>query len=165
MTGPEIAGDNQVPLPRHQWPRCLLALDAREVRTAAEQFEQAFRIEDVQLPQSGLGLMKIRDGALGELYFPGEIPLATARVRILAADKTWYDGAAQVMDDRASLARAIAVLDGVLANQLRGHETVIPLLHKGQNHLAAQAKERKALLETTRVNFSTLGHYEEDDHA
>jgi len=165
MAGPETAGQQQALAPRHQWPRCLLAVDAREVRAAAEQFEQAFLIEDVQLPQSGLGLMKIRDGAMGELYFPGEIPLATARVRMLAADQTWYEGAAQVMDDRASLARAIAVLDGVLANQLPGYETLIPLLQKGQNRLATQAKERKALLETTRVNFSSLGHYEEDDHA
>jgi alpha-D-ribose 1-methylphosphonate 5-triphosphate synthase subunit PhnG len=165
MTGHETSGDNRAPVPRHQWPRCLLALDAREVRTAAEQFEQALCVEDVQLPQSGLGLMKIRDGALGELYFPGEIPLATARVRIYTADGTGFDGAAQVMDDRASLARVIAVLDGVLANQLPGYEAITLLLKKGQGNLEEQAKERKALLETTRVNFSTLGHYEEDDHA
>lgn len=165
MTGPEPEVDQQVSVPRHQWPRYLLALEAREVRTAAEQFEKAFRIEDVQLPQSGLGLMKIRDGALGELYFPGEIPLATARVRILRADGTHAEGAAQVMDDRASLARAIAVLDAALAHQLSGHERISPLLEKGREILAAQMKERKALLKTTRVNFSPLGQAEEDDDA
>lgn len=165
MTLTGLASDQQEPVPRHQWPRCFLALDSREVRAVAEQFEETFRIEDVQLPQSGLALMKIRDGALGERYFPGEIPLATARVRILMADGTQAEGAAQVMDDRASLARAIAVLDAVLANQLSGHEHIFPLLQKGRKILADQATERKALLETTRVNFSPLGQAEEDDDA
>lgn len=109
--------------------------------------------------------MKIRDGALGERYFPGEIPLATARVRILLEDGTQAEGAAQVMDDRASLARAIAVLDAVLANQLSGHERIFPLLQKGRKILADLATERKALLETTRVNFSSLGEAEDDDDA
>lgn len=107
--------------------------------------------------------MKIRDGALGERYFPGEIPLATARVRILLENGTQTEGAAQVMDDRASLARVIAVLDAVLASQLSGYERILPLLQKGQKILADQATERKALLETTRVNFSPLGQAEEDD--
>lgn len=164
MIKPEPAGDQQASVPRHQWPRCLLALNAREVRAAAEQFSESFRIEDVQLPQSGLGLMKVRDGALGELYFPGEIPLATARVRILTSDGVHVDGAAQIMDDRASLARAIAILDAVLAHRLSGNEIIIPLLKKGRENLAAQVKERKAILKTTRVNFSPLGHAEEDDN-
>lgn len=163
MTEQEMAGDQPGSVPRHQWPRCFLAVNANEIECAAQHFTEQFRIEDVQLPQSGLGLMKIRDGALGELYFPGEIPLATARVQISVPAGNPVEGAAQVLDDRASLARAIAVLDAVLAHRLPGHQTIIPLILKGQENLVTQAEERRALLETTRVNFSSLGHAEDDD--
>lgn len=163
MIDPEITIDQQELAPRHQWPRCFLAIDSGQIRKEAHQFTECFWIEDVQLPQSGLGLMKIREGALGELFFSGEIPLATARVRITTLDGEYADGAAQILDDRVRLARDIAILDAVLAHRLPGHHTIIPLLQKGQDNLLAQSKERKALLETTRVSFSLLGHAEEDD--
>lgn len=163
MTDSDMPVDQQESVSRHQWPRCFMAIDADLIRKEAQRFAECFCIEDVQLPQSGLGLMKVRDGALGELYFPGELPLATARVRITASDGVDCDGAAQIMDDRASLARDIAILDAVLAHRLPGYHTIISLLQKGQDNIEAQTKERRALLETTRVNFSLLGHAEEEN--
>lgn len=163
MTDSDMPIDQQESASRHQWPRYLMAIDSDQIRNQAKRFAECFCIEDVQLPQSGLGLMKLRDGALGELYFPGELPIATARVRITTSDGEDCDGAAQIMDDRASLARDIAILDAVLAHRLPGYHTIIPLLQNGQDNIEAQTKERKALLEMTRVNFQLLGHTEDEN--
>lgn len=148
---------------RAQWPRLLLACPAEPVRDLAYRLAQRHEVQDVQLPQSGLALLTLCDSALGEAYYPGEVPLALARVRVTAADGGAAEGAAQVVDDRASLARAIAVIDAVLAGRLAGHEEASSLLAAGRAPLAEQAAQRQALLAATRVDFSLLGTSEEDD--
>jgi alpha-D-ribose 1-methylphosphonate 5-triphosphate synthase subunit PhnG len=147
---------------RSQWPRLLMALAAAEVRRCAETLSASLRVEDLQLPQSGLGLLKLRDSALGDAYFPGEIPLARARVRVSGAGSA-AEGAAQILDDRTSLARAIAVLDAVLAGKLPGHEAAEPLLRAGAARIAQQTAQRGALLAATRVDFSLVNGSEEDN--
>ena len=144
-------------LARGQWPRLLLACPAESVRSLARRWCEKHDVQDVQLPQSGLALLKLCDSAQGDAYYPGEVPLSLARVRVTAADGCSSEGAAQVLDDRASLARAIAVIDAVLAGQLPGHEEVWPLLAAGQSRLDEQTAQRHALLTSTRVDFSLLG--------
>lgn len=148
---------------RAQWPHLLLACPPEPVRALARHLAQRHEVQDLRLPQSGLALLTLCDGALGEAYYPGEVPLAIARVRVTAADGAAVEGAAQVIDDRASLARAIAVIDAVLAGRLAGHEEASSLLAMGRARLAEQAAERQALLAATRVDFSLLGASEEDD--
>lgn len=147
---------------RAQWPRLLLAVPASEVHRVVAALSTSLLIEDIQLPQSGLGLLKLRDSALGDTYFPGETPLARARVRVTGSFAS-AEGAALLLDDRASLARAIAILDAVLAGKLDGYQTVAPLLHAGAERIARQNAERGAMLAATRVNFSLFGTEEDDD--
>ncbi len=148
---------------RNQWPSLLLAVPASQVHQAVAGIAATLTIEDMQLPQSGLGLLQLRDGALGQAYFAGEMPLARARVRVTSSAGTSAEGAALILDDRAALARAIAVLDAVLSAQLDGHETVEPLLREGALVIAQQRAQRGAMLAATRVNFSLLGTEEDDD--
>jgi alpha-D-ribose 1-methylphosphonate 5-triphosphate synthase subunit PhnG len=148
---------------RAQWPRLLLAVPPAMVRDLAQRLCEQHAVQDVQLPQSGLALLKLRDSAQGDAYYPGEVPLAIARVRVTSADGTLSEGAAQLLDDRASLARAIAVIDAVLAGQLPGHEAALPVLAAGLARLTEQKAQRQALLATTRVDFSLLGTSEDDD--
>lgn len=147
---------------RSQWPRLLMALPAADVHRAIAALADALAIEDLQLPQSGLGLLTLRDSALGDNYFPGEIPLARARVRV-SSGSGCAEGAALILDDRASLARAIAILDAVLAAKLDGHQALEPLLHAGAERIAQQKAGRGAMLAATRVNFSLFGTEEDDD--
>ncbi len=118
---------------------------------------------DVALPQSGLGLLQLQDSALGDRYFLGEIPLARAHVRLVHADGQSTEGAAQLLDDRASLARAIAILDAVKAAQWPGSERVDALLQAGLTHWQGIEASRNALLARTRVDFALLGANEEED--
>jgi alpha-D-ribose 1-methylphosphonate 5-triphosphate synthase subunit PhnG len=148
---------------RQQWPRLLMAVPATQVHQVVAALADRLTIEDLQLPQSGLALLRLRDGALGDTYFPGETPLARARVRVTSGTGASAEGAALILDDRAALARAIAIVDAVLAEKLDGHQTVEPLLHAGALVIAQQSAGRGAMLAATRVNFSLVGNEEDDD--
>jgi len=148
---------------RAQWPQLLLACPAEAVRVLARSLCQQHQVQDIQLPQSGLALLKLRDSAQGDAYYPGEVPLAIAHVRVTTSEGKSSEGAVQLLDDRASLARAIAVMDAVLAGQLPGHEEAQALLATGHTRLAEQTAQRRALLASTRVDFSLLGTSEEEN--
>jgi alpha-D-ribose 1-methylphosphonate 5-triphosphate synthase subunit PhnG len=148
---------------RAQWARLLGALPAAEVRQLAAELRRRCTVEDLSLPQSGLGLMQLNDSALGEAYFLGEIPLACAHVRVTSADGSQSEGGAQLLDDRSGLARAVAVLDAVLGGGLPGAESVAALLERGRQRVEALAAERQAQLAATRVDFSLLGASDEED--
>lgn len=148
---------------RAQWPRLFLACPAESVRALARSLCEQHQVQDIQLPQSGLALLKLCDSAQGDAYYPGEVPLAIAHVRVTSSDGACVEGAAQLLDDRASLARAIAVLDAVLTAQLSGHAEAHALLATGAARLAEQTAQRRALLASTRVDFALLGATEEEN--
>ncbi|MCH8497378.1 MAG: phosphonate C-P lyase system protein PhnG [Marinobacter sp.] len=149
--------------PRSQWARFLHAANVIECLALAESFNKQFQVEDIQRPESGLALLRNRDGARGEDYFLGEIPVARAHIRLFLNGEAMAEGGAQILDDRTPLARAIAILDAVLANRLPGHEQVTQLLNQGQQHIEQQQAQRQVLLSSTLVDFSLLGN-DEDDH-
>lgn len=151
-----------IPNVRAQLPRLLLVLDDTEVRAAVEQFAASYEIEDITLPQAGLGLLKLRDGAFHEAYFPGEIPLSSAHV-VLTANNIRAEGTAQILHDSAPLARAIAIADAIFAAGLPEKAALQLLLQKGLARMIEQASQRKKMLARTRVDFALLGSAEGDD--
>lgn len=150
------------PYPRGDWPHLLSALPATRVAQTARALTADCAVEDLSLPSAGLGLLQLRDGALGDAYFIGEVPLARAHVRLTTRDGRSAEGAAQLLDDRAGLARAIALLDALLAERLPGAEQALALLQTGAEIRRQEARERRALLQATRVDFSLLGSGEEE---
>jgi len=148
---------------RHLLPRLLMALPENEVIAVAETLAHHYIIEDVTLPQSGLGLLQLEDSALVDAYYLGEIPLAAAHVALVDAKQNRTEGAAQVMSSSAELARAIAIMDAVVGAKLNGHEAVAPLLARGLDIITEQKSARKKMLARTRVDFSLLGSAEEVD--
>lgn len=149
--------------PRRDWPRLLLALPPQKVMEAARKLTEQCLVDDQALPQSGLALLKLRDGALAEPYFIGEIPLSRAHVTVVDDKGEKGEGAAQILDDRASLARAIAILDAVLANKLNGCENIETLLEEGARRLLLDETSRSVILKRTRVDFSLLEETGEDN--
>lgn len=147
---------------RAQWLRLWSALPAAAVKALAADLAGQHRVEDLALPQSGLGLLPLTDSALGDTYYVGEIPLARAHVRLTLEHQT-TEGAATLLDDRAGLARALAILDGVLAARWPGHEDAAALLKEGARLVETEQHMRRALLSATRVDFALLGTTEEDD--
>lgn len=154
---------HEINWPRRDWLRLWSALPPNRVKSVAEDFAQHHRIEELDVSPSGLGLLPLRDSALGEPYFLGEIPVARAHVRIISDTGTIAEGAAVLLDDRASIARAMAILDGVLAARLAGFEPILALLEDGSLAAGEITAGRRALTAATRVDFSLLGTADEGD--
>ncbi|MCK9989903.1 MAG: phosphonate C-P lyase system protein PhnG [Rugosibacter sp.] len=147
--------------PRSRWSALLAQLPAEQVRTAAAAL--ALEVVDITLPQSGLGLMQLNDTALNDNFYLGEIPIARAHVRVKSTDGQAGEGGAVLLDDRARLARAIAILDAVLAAQLPGWESAATLVEQGMAVHEQLMQARRALLARTHVDFSLLGQEEEGE--
>ncbi len=150
-------------IPRSQWLRLWTALPARLITETVRTLETHHRVEDLHLPQSGLGLLPLKDGALGEHYFLGEVPVTRAHVRIRDGQGRTGEGAAVALDDRSGMARALAILDGVLMCGLSGWENAVDLLDKGRAEVTSIERQRNKLLAATRVDFSLLGAEGDDD--
>ena len=140
-----------------------MTVDAKQVQQLAQQITTGWQLRYKSLPQSGLGMLKLRDGALQEPFFLGEIPIASAWVELTLPNGDVVEGAAQVMDDNKDLAEALAVCDAVLANQLTGHDLLTALLQQGADKLHSEQKNRQQILNRTRVDFSLLNTSEGDD--
>ncbi|MET4026412.1 alpha-D-ribose 1-methylphosphonate 5-triphosphate synthase subunit PhnG [Marinobacter sp. MBR-99] len=151
------------PPPRSQWLRYWSAIPAELTEALAAEISDQSEVRDVTLPQSGLGLLQLPDSALNDLYFLGEVPVSHANVEVVAPDGTRAEGGARLLDDRQSLARALAILDATLAARLPYHEQAMSLLAAGSEAVQQVQAERNAILAATRVDFSLLGDGSEDD--
>lgn len=148
---------------RNQWLRYWAAVPTEQTEALAADIASQCTVRDVTLPQSGLGLLKLPDSALNDLYFLGEVPVSQAHVEVITNDGTRAEGGARLMDDRPSLVRALAVLDATLAARLPRHEQALDLLRTGMSQVKETEVERHAMLAATRVDFSLLGIGSEDD--
>ncbi len=151
--------------PRKDWPAALCALPASEVKYLANVLSGELEVHDVALPHAGLGLLNLRDGAFEETWFIGEIPVARAEVIVRSATGDEARGGALIMDDRAQFARSIAILDAVLAGKLPGWVRALELVRCGMELRRQNNLERKKQLAATRVDFSLLGHEDDEDEA
>lgn len=149
--------------PRANWAHTLAALPAHEIRAAAEHLERTHEVEDVSLPQAGLGLLQLRDGAFHEPFYLGEVPLTRAHVRVRTEDGSEASGGAVLLDDRMKLVRSLAILDAVLAARLPGWEIAAELVERGAAQHAEMTAQRQIILARTRVDFSLLGQTNEED--
>jgi len=150
---------------RKEWPSALCALPAAEVAQLANVLCGELEVHDAALPHAGLALLNLRDGAFEESYFIGEIPVARAEVIVRSAAGDEERGGALIVDDRAQLARAIAILDAVLTGKLPGSVAAMALVQRGMQVRQQKDSERKKLLAATRVDFSLLGQEDDEDEA
>lgn len=148
--------------PRSAWQRAWLAVAEHEVISLARELTASAQVRLISLPQAGLALLPLMDGALGEPWYLGEIPLATCAIEVMTSDGLWARGAAIVMADTAELAWALAVLDAFVAHTLPGSEKAVELLLRGAAWRAREDERRRAILSETRVDFQMINEAERD---
>lgn len=148
---------------RKDWPGALCELPAIEIKEIAAQLTQNLDVRDVVLPQAGLGLLTLREGAFHEAFYLGEIPIARADVILTTATGAEVRGGTVLVDDRAQLARSVAILDAVLSGRLPGHDIAESMVEKGERIRSQKKRERRQMLSATRVDFSLLGQEDDDD--
>jgi alpha-D-ribose 1-methylphosphonate 5-triphosphate synthase subunit PhnG len=146
---------------------CLAALPAAGLRAAAEciRLTEGLSVTPLALPSTALRLLRLRDGALGESFFLGEIPTARAHLAVAAPDGRVAEGGAEILSDDDGLAVAIALLDAVIEGGLPGAAAAEALLAEGAAAREATEAMRAAMLARTRVDFSTLDEAQEDGDA
>ncbi|MEW5838591.1 MAG: phosphonate C-P lyase system protein PhnG [Pseudomonadota bacterium] len=151
--------------PRGQWPRLWLAAPRAELLAAGGHLRALGKIRHLALPQMGLALLPLVDGAFHESFNLGEIPLASSQLSIHTADGREARGASCVMQDDISMVETLALADAVLAAGWPEGEALAVLLAQGRAALDEVARQRKALLAATTVDFALLGETEDDDDA
>ena len=150
-------------LERKDWIRALTAHPTPDLHALAERLAAGCELRLTRLPQAGLGLLQLADGAFHEAYYLGEFPLSTCSLELTLADGRRAEGGAQVMADDAALARSLAILDAVLAARLPGWEDVSAQVQAGAARRSEEDRRRRAMLAATRVDFALLGNTGEDD--
>lgn len=142
--------------PRSRWQRALHQHDRERLISLADELSAGGQVRPCQVPQAGLGMLRLREPSYGEVFNIGEIPLACVALEVTSADGDQAAGGAFLMDDDLDLAQAIAVCDAILSGGLRGHETVSELILDGDQALADEDRLRAGLLARTAVHFDTL---------
>lgn len=150
-------------LERKDWIRALTAHPAPVLNALADQLAADCEVKLTSLPQAGLGLLTLTDGAFHEPYYLGEFPLSSCSIELSLSDGRRAVGGAQVMADDADLARSLAILDAVLAARLPGWEMVSAQIDAGAMTRAEENRRRRAMLAATRVDFAMLNNAENDD--
>lgn len=141
---------------RNLWIFALSAVPESDLKSAAEQVRGHYAVHHCKLPEEGLGLLKMRDGALGDHFYLGEFPVASAHVELRDAHDRTFAGGAHVMHDSADYATDLAVCDAALAGELQGWQQIAQLVETGLRLREQQARRRKTMLVRTRVDFDLL---------
>lgn len=150
-------------LTREQWASALSLVPEDELKQVVNSFPMYWQTKPITLPQAGLGMMKLRDGALGEDFYLGEFPIASCHIEITTEAGIKAQGAAWMMDDKQDRAEYMALCDAVLSAKLTGWEKVAALIEQGEQRMRQRDLERKSLLAKTRVDFSLLEDVGDDD--
>jgi alpha-D-ribose 1-methylphosphonate 5-triphosphate synthase subunit PhnG len=150
-------------LERKDWIRALTAHPATVLNALADELTVGCDVKLKSLPQAGLGLLTLTDGAFHEPYYLGEFPLSSCSIELSLPDGRRADGGAQVMADDAELARSLAILDAVLSARFPGWERVSAHIESGASRRAEEDRRRRAMLAATRVDFAMLNNAEDDD--
>ena len=152
-----------IDLPREEWLSALSAVPEAALDRVAQSFPNTWKIRPKALPQTGLGMLKMRDAALGDAFYLGEFPLATCWVTVTTDDCVTAEGAALLMDDRIERAEQLALCDAVLSAGLPGWEAVANLVAQGTRRRHEIQCERKSMLARTRVDFTLLDDVGDED--
>ena len=145
-----------VELPRSQWIKALSQIKRIELAERIQNISKDWIIKPVSPPQSGLGVLKLKESTMSEPFFLGEFPLSCVWIEISTPDGRVVQGAANVMNDDIEYAEALAICDAVLAEKLDGFHEVKALLTQGLHLFEEKEIARRKILASTRVDFSLL---------
>ncbi|PKO92352.1 MAG: phosphonate C-P lyase system protein PhnG [Betaproteobacteria bacterium HGW-Betaproteobacteria-10] len=150
---------------RKDWVRALTVHPVSLLNALAGQLTADCTVKLTRLPQAGLGLLTLTDGAFHEPYYLGEFPLSVCRLELSLADGRRAEGGAQVLADDAELARSLAIFDAILAARLPGWESLAEYVESGAQKRREADHRRRAMLAATRVDFAMLNDTEDDEDA
>jgi len=156
---------------RSHWGVALMRVERNRVMELATQLAQPFSVQHMQLPSSGLGMLRLHDSAANEAFNLGEVPISSAHVELSTQSGEPFRGGAALMTDDEELAVAVAIIDAVAARHCQAggggggveSEEAFRLIARGLSQLNAEEKQRGEILRRSRVDFSLLNQGGEVD--
>lgn len=149
--------NNQQALPdRSLWVAALSAIPFSDLQSLVKQLTKHYTVCNKSVPQAGLGMLKIQEGAFQEAFNLGEFPVSFAWIELTAQNGETFEGAAQIMDDSIERATTLALADAILANRLPDWEQLAEQVNTGMQLRENIRQKRKAMLAQTQVDFSLL---------
>lgn len=147
---------------REEWSSLLALVPESELLGISKDIPNNWIVQPKLLPQTGLGMMKMRDSALNEEFYLGEFILSNCWIVIKDQTGEIAEGATWIMDASQEKTETIALCDAILSHQLTGWEKVNALLQLGLSIKQEKEKERKTILAKTIVDFSLLDEAENE---
>ena len=122
----------------------------------AEAIRELYPVMEIQPPQEGLVMVKLREQARNSLFYLGEVLVTEAKVRI-----NGYPGLGLVRGNNKELAGDLAVIDAAwLAGLEETAEWEILLLAAEEENIIREQEENGKVLET-KVDFASM---QEEDY-
>lgn len=154
---------NVQPPGRNSWPSLLALLPSATIaESLASVQELGYSYGPIQPSGDGFALLQLEDSTQRQPFNLGELPLATAVVRVTTPDGRTLDGAAQLMTSDVALVEGIAVWDAILADDDQVDESTAAwrigaaLLEQAQVQRDELTRERQAILGATHVKFQMM---------
>ena len=143
-------------VPEEFWVVSLREVSTEELSDLLDFLKKDLEIKVLQLPESGLDLIKMRDSVLGEAFYLGELSVSQCQVEVhsLIGDETQV-GFCKIMEDSPQLAESFAIFDALLRMEIS-----FPILDEflvcGYKIWQEKQEKRKEILARTKVDFSLL---------
>lgn len=154
---------NVHPPARASWPSLLALLPSATIaESLARVQELGYSFGPIQPSGDGFALLQLEDSTQRQPFNLGELPLATAVVRVTTPDGRTLDGAAQLMTSDVAQVEGIAVWDAILADDAQEDEAKAAwrigaaLLEQAQVARDELTQQRQAILGATKVKFQMM---------
>lgn len=152
---------NVQPPARASWPSLLALLPSATIaESLARVQELGYSYGPIQPSGDGFALLQLEDSTQRQPFNLGELPLATAVVRVTAPDGRTLDGAAQLMTSDVAQVEGIAVWDAILADDSSADDKAwligAALLEQAKIARDELTQQRQAILSSTKVKFQMM---------
>lgn len=117
----------------------------------ADEIKSKYEIKNIDEPNNGLVMIKMRESAKKQLFYLGEVLVTEAKVNI-----NGNFGMGIIVGDDEELAQNMAVIDAAYKGGL--HETIKwdELLYEEEKNISENEKCESAKILETKVDFTTM---------
>ncbi|MDO4443158.1 MAG: phosphonate C-P lyase system protein PhnG [Slackia sp.] len=138
---------------RRERTRILVKGDRGLAHRIAAEVEAAAHVDVIDAPREELVMVKVRESARRSLFYLGEALMTTCRVEVAGAT-----GKGMVLGSDRDRAYELAVIDAAYAAPAGSFATQAfdELLCDEARRIDEAAAERRAVIATTKVDFSTM---------
>ena len=130
----------------------ILVKGSREIaRALAEEIVSKYEIKEIQRPENGLVMIKMREKAQNTLFYLGEVLVSETRIQIGKVD-----GLGIVKGNDNEMSRWMAIIDGAYNAGLLETLRWKHILEKEEGNIEKRLLAERSRILRTKVDFETM---------